>query len=232
MQLTRLSLDDRWFILLTGCFSGMLIIANVLAVKIIQIPLGNGALFFPAAVLVYALTFAITDAVSEIWGRERTQWLVLVGFITSLLAAVMVQLAIAFPSAPFWQGQEAYAAVLGSNLRVTVAGLAAYLISQYHDIWAFQFWKRLTGARHLWLRNNLSTAVSQLLDTAVFITLAFYGSVPDLWGMILAQYVVKLIIAAFDTPLVYGLVWLIRRGCGMGEPLPADRTIKGGIEHG
>ncbi len=115
------------------------------------------------------------------------------------------------PAASFWQDQEAYQAVLDSNLRLTIAGMVAYLISQYHDVWAFHFWKRQTAGRHLWLRNTASTMVSQLLDTLIFVTIAFYGVIPHLGAMIVGQYLVKLLIALLDTPLVYGLVWLIRR---------------------
>lgn len=212
-----MSREERWFLALAGCFVGLLVIGNVLAVKIIQVPLPVGTYFVPAAVLAYALTFVCTDVVAEIWGKERTNWLVFVGFVTSLLVAVLVQLAVLWPAAPFWKGQEAYMDVLGSNLRVTIAGMAAYLVSQYHDVWAFHFWKKKTGARHLWLRNNLSTSVSQLLDTVLFITIAFYGVVPDLASLILGQYLVKLMVVLCDTPLVYGLVGWIRKGSCEGE---------------
>ncbi|PTX64985.1 hypothetical protein C8P63_101207 [Melghirimyces profundicolus] len=214
--------EDRWFLMFAGTFVGLLVIGNVLAVKIVQVPLFGGTYFVPAAVLVYALTFVCTDVVAEIWGRERTNWLVFVGFVTSLLVAILVQLAVWWPAAPFWKGQEAYATVLGANLRVTVAGMLAYLVSQYHDIWAFHFWKEKTGSRHLWLRNNLSTAVSQLVDTILFITIAFYGVIPDLAGVIMGQYLVKLLIALIDTPLVYGGVWLIRKRLSEDNPFRSE----------
>jgi len=80
--------------------------------------------------------------------------------------------------------------------------MTAYLISQHHDVWAFHFWKDKTGGKYLWLRNNASTMVSQLLDTSIFIVLAFYGNVPIL-TMIGSQYLIKVLIAAFDTPFCY-----------------------------
>jgi hypothetical protein len=70
-------------------------------------------------------------------------------------------------------------------------------------VWAFHFWKALTGGRHKWLRNNLSTMTSQLIDTVIFVGIAFWGVVPNLGEMILAQYVLKLLIALVDTPLFY-----------------------------
>jgi uncharacterized integral membrane protein (TIGR00697 family) len=91
-----------------------------------------------------------------------------------------------------------------------IASLTAYLFSQYHDVWAFHFWRGVTGERFLWLRNNASTIVSQLLDSVVFITVAFYGVMP-LMPLILGQWVVKVGIAVLDTPLVYLVVHLVRR---------------------
>jgi uncharacterized integral membrane protein (TIGR00697 family) len=101
-----------------------------------------------------------------------------------------------------------------------IASLVAYLCSQYHDVWAFHFWRRVTNARFLWLRNNASTIVSQLLDSVVFITIAFYGRMPVV-PLILGQWVVKVGIAVLDTPLVYLLVYLLR------QRLPSARLETG-----
>lgn len=199
---------DKAFLLLATLFSGLLVISNILAVKPVEV---SGGVIVPAAVLAYALTFPITDAISEVWGRKRANALVLAGFVTSLVAAVMVRLAIWMPSAPFWTLQEAFQEILSSNFRIVAASMTAYLISQFHDVWAFSFWKKMTGGRHLWLRNNASTAVSQLLDTVIFITLAFWGVWPSILPVIIGQFTVKILIALADTPLVYLLVGWLRR---------------------
>jgi uncharacterized integral membrane protein (TIGR00697 family) len=198
---------DKVFILLTACFAVLLVVSNVIAGKIMLV----GGVVAPAAVLCYSLTFAVTDTIAEIWGKERTVFIVNVGFIVTVLSALFIRLAIAVPAAPFWEQQEAFSQILGSNLRIVLASVTAYLVSQHHDIWAFMFWKQKTGGRHLWLRNNLSTGVSQLLDTSIFIVLAFYGTGIPLLPMITGQYLLKLLIALLDTPLVYGLVYLIKR---------------------
>jgi len=202
---------DQAFLLLACSFTGLLVIANVLAVK--PVPIG-GAIVVPAAVIAYSLTFPITDAVTEIWGRKRANALVWSGLVASLLAAVLVQLAMYMPWAPFWPMQESFQAILGTNLRIVAASMAAYLVSQLHDVWAFSYWRQRTGGKHLWLRNNLSTMVSQMLDTVIFITLAFYGVWPELLPAILGQYLVKVVIAVADTPLVYLLVAWLRRLTG------------------
>lgn len=207
-----MSKSEKCFLWLAGVFVSALIISNIVAVKLISLgSVGNLAFFVPVAVFLYAITFPITDVISEIWGKARARAVVWTGFGVSLFASLCFQMAILIPAAPVWEGQEAFAQVLGPNLRVTVAALLAYILSQTHDVWAFHFWKRVTAGRHLWLRNTASTAVSQLLDTSIFITLAFAGSGVILWQLILAQYLVKLAIAVLDTPVVYLLVWWIRQ---------------------
>ena len=192
--------------MLACIYSGSLVLAAVMASKIIAV----GRLVVPAGVLAYCLTFLITDVISEIWGKERAQTVVMGGFITLVLVFLLTGVSILWPPASFWPHQKAYETILGSSARIMVASLTAYLFSQYHDVWAFHFWKRVTSDRFLWLRNNASTIVSQLLDSVVFITIAFYGSMP-LVPLILGQWVVKVGIAAMDTPFVYLLVYLVRR---------------------
>jgi uncharacterized integral membrane protein (TIGR00697 family) len=199
---------DKSFLFLASLFTGLLVIANVLAVKPVSL---GGGIVVPAAVLAYALTFPITDVVSEIWGKQRAQALVWAGFFTSLVVALLIHLAVSLPAASFWEANQAFTDVLSANMRIVLASMAAYLVSQLHDIWAFSYWKKKTGGKHLWLRNNASTVTSQFLDTSIFITLAFYGVWPAILPVIFAQFFVKVIIALLDTPLVYLLVAGLKR---------------------
>lgn len=193
-------------IVLTAVFSASFVSASVLASKIINI----FGIFVPAGILAYCITFIITDTISEVYGKKTADSVVLAGFISLVAALVLMQTAIILPAAPFWQNQEAFASVAGSTSRIIIASLAAYLLSQYHDVWLFHLLKRKTGGKHLWLRNNLSTAVSQFIDSAVFITIAFYGVMP-VWQLIFGQWIVKMAIALIDTPVVYILVGLLKR---------------------
>ncbi len=207
---------DTGFAVLAAVFAGTLVIAAVLAAKIIQI----GPLAVPAGVLAFALTFPCTDVIAEIYGRRSAYRVVLGGFCALLLALGLIQLALAWPAAGFWQGQEAFAQILGTSQRVIVASVLAYIASQVCDVWLFARLRRATNGRFLWLRNNVSTALAQLVDSVVFITVAFLGSQP-VAALILGQWAVKLVIAAGDTPVVYLLVhWL--RGSG---PPPATARI-------
>lgn len=203
------SVGDRAYILLLSIFIGCITIASVLANKIITIY----GLFVPAGVLAYSITFVCTDVISEIWGRERANATILGGFVALVTVLLLVQLSLAWPKAPFWDNDIAFRSVLGATSRIIVASFIAYLVSQYHDVWAFHFWKRITNDRHLWLRNNLSTAVSQFLDSLIFITIAFYGVMP-IGSLIVGQWIIKMAIAALDTPVVYVVVYLMRRKSG------------------
>ena len=191
---------------LTAIFVGSLVIAAVLASKIIAV----GSLAVPAGVLAYCVTFVCTDVISELWGKEKAQKVVLSGFGAMVFVLVLIKAAVIWPAAPFWTGQQAFEAVFNLTPRIILGSLIAYLASQSFDVWAFHFWKRLTRGRFLWLRNNASTVVSQLMDSALFILIAFGGQM-DVVPLIIGQWVIKCAIAALDTGVVYGLIWLIRR---------------------
>jgi hypothetical protein len=167
-------------------------------------------IYVPAGVIAYSITFIATDVISEIWGKERARDAVFGGFIALFAVFVLIQISLIWPNAPFWTNNDAFASILGSTSRIIIASLTAYLISQMHDVWAFHFWKRMTNNRHLWLRNNLSTAVSQFLDSFIFVTIAFYGVMP-IWPLIYGQWLIKFMIAVLDTPIVYGVVLMIQK---------------------
>jgi uncharacterized integral membrane protein (TIGR00697 family) len=130
------------------------------------------------------------------------------GFYMSIVMVVVIFLGRLLPAAPFWQHQGAYEIILGSTPRIVLASMIAYLISQNHDVWAFHWLKKKTEGKHLWLRNNGSTVASQLIDSVLFIGIAFAGTYPmkTIAVMIASQYLVKVVIAFLDTPFCYLLV--------------------------
>lgn len=186
-------------LLLTGIFISTLIIANIVSAKVVSF-LG---LVIPAAVVAYPLTFLMTDTIGEIWGKEQANKTVKIGLVCQLISLVLIGLAIMLPVAPFADNQAEFKAIMGQSFRVVGASLVAYLIAQFNDVYIFHKLKEKTNGNHKWLRNNVSTMVSQLLDTSIFITIAFIGTVPNIWVMIVSQYVIKCIYALLDTPLFY-----------------------------
>lgn len=191
-------------------FATALLCANIIAGKIIAI----GGWEMSAGIIAYPLTFLLTDTIAEVYGRKATTRVVWFGFACSLMMTALIYIGGALPIASESAvSQEAFDGALGSVPRIVLASMLAYLAAQNHDVFAFHFWRRKTNGRHLWFRNNASTAVSQLLDTALFTLIAFWGVLPvDVVLMIfVVEYIAKIAISVADTPLVYALVGAIRR---------------------
>lgn len=195
------------FLIMISIFTGSLVIAAVLAVKIVKL----GIIVVPAGVIAYSLTFTVTDVISEVYGKRTANRVVTAGFVSLAVVFFLIWLAIKLPGAPFWEKEKAYGSVLGQSMRIIIASLTAYILSQFHDVWAFHFWRNVTKEKHLWLRNNLSTWSSQLIDTVLFILIAFAGTGVPVFRLIWSQYLAKIAIAAADTPIVYLVVLLLRR---------------------
>lgn len=194
----------KTFITLVTVFVTSLIIANVLATKLFMF----GDFILPAGVIAYPITFLMTDVIGEMWGKKVVTKVVWAGFFCSLLAMSLGFIAVMLPAAPFYERQEFFAELFGRVGRITGASLIAYIVSQLNDVWVFHKLKDLTHGKHLWLRNNVGTISSQLFDTILFITIAFYGIMPTsvLFSMIMSQWLIKILIALFDTPFCYWLV--------------------------
>ncbi|MCE4624418.1 MAG: queuosine precursor transporter [Desulfurococcales archaeon] len=222
----ELDKQTKVYVALTMMFVASLTASNFLASKIFAMgKVGSINLAAPAAVLAYALTFTFTDIISELYGRKAANLAVRIGFVTQLIVLGYALFALNL-KAVAWSpaDDQSFSKVIGMSGNIILASLTAYIVSQHHDVWAFHWWKVKTRGKWLWLRNNASTAVSQLIDTVIFISLAFSilphflggGPLPlSLVGsIILGQYIVKLLIALADTPLVYAGVLLAKNYIG------------------
>lgn len=195
---------------LNGVFVGLLILSNILAVKLFSI---GSWIVLPAAAIIYVFTYPIMDVITEAYGKEAARRTVLTGFITQLFAVAFIWITIQLPAAPFYEHQGSFETIFNASFRVTIASLVAYIVSLNLDVTIFDKFKQRHGDKKLWIRNNVSTMVSQLVDTSIFIFIAFYGVMPlgVLIGMIFSQYIFKFIIAILDTPIVYLLVAICRK---------------------
>ena len=207
---TNFNCNDKALIFIVSIFIGSMTISSVLASKIIS----AFGFFVPAGVLAYSITFMCTDVINEIWGRETARQTVMCGFIALVTVLLLVQAALVWEAAPFWRDDPAFRSILGSTSRIIIASFTAYLVSQFHDVHAFHFIRKLTGGRHLWLRNTLSTAASQLIDSVIFIIIAFYGTMPVV-PLIIGQWLIKFAIAVLDTPIIYLVVRMLRHKVGL-----------------
>ena len=178
------------------------ILANIQVLKTVELfgitnTLGN---------IVYATSFLVTDILSENYSKKDAFKAVIIGFMSLIFMTVIMQIAILFqPSADDF-AQESLQTIFGIMPRIALASLTAFLLSEFHDIWAYDFWKKkFTGSKNIWIRNNASTAVSQLIDSSVFTAIAFLGVFPnDIFiEILITTCVLKWIVAALDTPCVY-----------------------------
>lgn len=213
-------------------FAVALVISNVIAAKTIQtgIPLFGSTILVPCAVICYCVTFLMTDVVGEIWGPKEARTVVLGGFACQILASCLILIGQLLPAADAGM-QASYEMLLGQNAVFVAASMAGYLLSQSWDVFLFHKIRNhvLAGGgtpRSRWIWNNASTMTSQLIDTVVFIGIAFgvgYGWLFDgamigqLGAMMVGQYLCKLVLAALDTPVFYFLT----RGIGDGPAVEA-----------
>jgi queuosine precursor transporter len=182
------------------------IVANIQVVQTVK-------LFGLAATLgniVYATSFLVTDILSENYGKQEAKKAVWIGFFSLISMTLLMNLALYFKPLEGDEfaliTHEATATIFKLMPRIAVASLIAYLLSQRHDVWAFHLWKkRFHKENQLWLRNNLSTMISQLIDSSVFVLIAFYGVFETgvLIEIFITTYFLKWIVAAADTPFVY-----------------------------
>jgi queuosine precursor transporter len=223
----RYPMYERVYLVLASTFAVLLVLTNIVGIKLMQAPHDPDNFALTTGIIAYPLTFLCTDLVSEIYGKRRADFMVVLGFFMSLLMLLIVQIAVAVPAHPYWvpakdaffgthtEYQYAFNSVFALNGTLLFGSMSAYLAAQLCDNYLYHFWKRLTKGKHLWLRNNASTMVSQAVDTAVVGCILFYwGFGWDFWQGIEVMgtiYVYKLIIAAFDTPLIYLGVFGIRR---------------------
>ncbi|MEM1247407.1 MAG: queuosine precursor transporter [Acidobacteriota bacterium] len=223
---------ERVFLVLAGLFLGSMAMLNILGVTRfldLSFVLFGVEIPMPLAVgvLPYPLTFLCTDFISEIYGRKRANTVVWVGVMINAWLAFILWLGGVLPGfdqpVPDAAGRlPLFYEIRRLTLGSVAASMIAYMAAQFCDVYMFHFWKRLTRGRHLWLRNNGSTVISQFVDTFAVITIThFYANGlpveegqpiwPQLWVFIYTGYVFKVLAAAFDTlPFYLGTRWLRR----------------------
>jgi queuosine precursor transporter len=229
---------ERVFLVLAGLFLGAMAMLNIIGInRFIHI----GPLALAVGVLPYPLTFLCTDLIGELYGRKRASSVVWVGLAVNALIIGTLWLGQALPAVspeqqPPWQALnfsqpvflpdgssieqqgELFTLIYACTAGAVFASMAAYLAAQFCDVYLFHFWKRLTKGRHLWLRNNGSTLVSQMVDSVVVIGLtfgaAFFRGEQTLVGLLLlvaSNYAFKFTMALLDTlPFYVGVHYLSR----------------------
>lgn len=209
-------LAQNIYLILAGMFIAALVASNLIFQKFFYWnPFGWFRFEISVGILPYPITFLITDIISEIYGRKKANQIVIAGIIASIFSMGIIYVSNIVPAieaSPV--NDEIFSQVFGLSPIAVLASMMAYLLAQFFDIKIFHYWKVKTKGKHLWLRNNFSTFSSQFIDTLTVLTLlCSFGVLP--WsmfrGLLLSGFLFKIIIAAFDTPILYVMVYLFRQ---------------------
>ncbi|WP_302083048.1 queuosine precursor transporter [Salinibaculum rarum] len=213
---------------LIALFVTALVTAQLTAAKILQftlpfsLPITGNALILPGAAVAYALTYFATDCYSELYGRRAAQYIVNVGFVMNVVLLALVWTTITAPAARSSIDPAMFENVLAASTNIVAASLIAYIVSQNTDVYLFHAIRDQTSGKHLWLRNIGSTAVSQAIDTVIFVVVGFWLAPQFLQSgvvlpaavlaqLLVGQYILKVGVAILDTPFVYGTIALLER---------------------
>ncbi|MEJ5377655.1 MAG: queuosine precursor transporter [bacterium] len=204
---------SQYLIFISGIFVTCLITANLIAVKLIHV----AGMVLPAAVIIFPLSYIVGDVLTEVYGYAQARRVIWLGFFCNLIFVGAVWVGGFMPAAPFWDAQAAYDRILGTAPRILGASFAAYLVGEFANAYVLAKMKLATQGRWLWSRTIGSTLVGQALDSLVFMSLAFAGSIPeaDLGRAIVAQWLTKSLYEAAATPFTYLVVNFLKAKEGL-----------------
>ena len=207
-------------------YGGMTVLAGVLGFKQIALPLGFTTLAVEAGILAFLMLVALSSAIAQVYGSAIANRLVLWGFAPLGLSILLIQLVLAFPPSPQMPAENlaAFETVLSQTGRIMIAGPIAYGVSLFLNVWLFE---RLRGSGEsgqgggfwMMLRGGFASAISQAVDTLIFITVAFYGQF-DIVPLLIGQAIAKVVLSFVFVPLI---IWLLVRLAGDGT-----RELAGG----
>src|SRR5256712_6534347 len=195
------------FVSFAALFVTCLLTASTMAAKLVTV----GGVVLSAAIDIFPVSYIVGEVLTELWGNGAARRVIWLGFGCNALMAGAIWLGGEIPAAPFWKGGAAYSEILGQTPRILAASFVAYLAGEFANSFVLAKMKILTRGRWLWTRTIGSTVIGQALDSAVFVALAFAGSVPlgVLIGIMVGQWIVKVLYEAAATPLTYAAIaWL------------------------
>lgn len=204
---------DQFYLVLSGIFIASLVTCNLIANKFVSVDLGFKVFIVSAGILPYPLTFLVTDLISELYGQKKANLVVFSGFVASVFVLIFLWLGSQFSAISGSIVDDiTYDSVFQNAWRLIAASMVAYLFAQFVDVRIFHFWKRLTKGKHLWLRNNGSTIASQLIDTTLVVCILFVGvwESDQIYSAILDGWLFKMLMAFIDTPIIYGVIHLLK----------------------
>lgn len=204
---------STWFVVVVAVFVTCLLIANIIAVKLVNI----FGLTVPAGIIIFPISYICGDVLTEVYGYRRARQVIWLGFGCNLLAVIAIWAGQVLPGAVFWDAQTAYERILGFTPRLLVASFCAYLVGEFANSFVLAKMKVMTGGRWLWTRTIGSTVVGEGLDSLIFVTIAFWGIIPaaGLLSAIVTQWLFKVAYEVLATPLTYAVVGFLKRQEGV-----------------
>ena len=212
---------QRIYILLGALFITSLVVSNLIFQKFFywypfNIEIFGSKLFeISVGILPYPITFLITDLISEIYGKKRANDVVVTGIFASLFSLLIIYTASHVPATSWsYVKDDMFNTVFGNSAITVFASMLTYLFAQFVDIQIYHFWKQLTKGKHLWLRNNFSTWLSQFVDTFTVVGLLCMFNIiawDKFLGLLFSGFIFKVLVAACDTPFLYLGVYLFRK---------------------
>lgn len=199
----------RYFDLVMAAFVTVLLISNVASTKIVLL----GPFTFDGGTILFPFSYIFGDILTEVYGYARSRRVIHAGFAAALLLALTLAAVGALPAAAGWEHQAAYNAILGQTPRIVVGSLVAYFAGEFSNSWVLARMKVLTRGRWLWMRTIGSTLVGELVDTALFVLVAFWGVYPPalVGSIVLSNYAFKVGLEALLTPVTYRVVNGLKR---------------------
>lgn len=194
----------RYYDVAVALFVASLLTANIIAVKLIKI----GPLILPAGVVIFPVSYILGDILTEVYGFRWARRAIWLGFLGNVVAVTAIWVAGLLPAPAFWEGQEAYHAILGFTPRLLLASFVAYLVGEFANSTVLAKMKVWTEGRHLWMRTIFSTVIGQGLDSLIFILIAFGGLLAPaaMVATVLSQWLFKSAYEVIATPFTYLVV--------------------------
>lgn len=186
--------------------------ANTLGIKLMPFLWGT---HLSVAVFSFPIVFIMTDVIGEVYGKKMAKNFVLAGVISIVLFLLYSLISTIMPWAEksLWV-KDSYDQIFGLSARFSIASLVAFVVAEYQDVFSFFFFRKYTGEKKFWLRSNLSNAWSQLLDTVVFMSIAFIGVYPvaTIVAIIIPWWIFKILMGFVYTPFSYLGIRILRGG--------------------
>lgn len=191
----------KYLLPMSMLFTAVLLISNTVAVKITQI----GPFTFDAATLLFPIAYIFGDLLTEVYGYKTTRRIIRYAIYAQILMALVYAAVQYLPAAVFWDAQASYESILGVVPRIVCASLIAFFAGELANAYIMSRMKVRSAGKYLWKRTISSTVVGQGIDTVLFVFIAFAGTMalPELYAMLVSNYIFKVAYEIFATPLTY-----------------------------